>query len=263
MARVIVVTSGKGGVGKSTLTAEIGTCLAKRGASVLLIDADVGLNNLDVLLGVDECIRYDMLDVISGRCRIKQAIVPSNDVNNLFILPSRNAYMSEDIATKSFRELINKLREAFDFILIDCPAGIEYGFHRAVAPCDEAIVVTTPHVSSLRDADKVLSILSNYNLNRVELVLNRVRGDMIMNGDMISPSDTAKLLRCNILGVVPEDDNIHIYSELGRLYKNDYKSGISCMTIADNIITGKRRIYDPTSEYRGMVGKIKLFMKRA
>lgn len=262
MARVIVITSGKGGVGKSTCVTSIGTALAERGASVLLIDADVGLNNLDVLLGVNDKVNYDMLDIIQGRCRIKQAVVCSEQINNLFLLPSRNAYSSEDITTQDFRTLIDQLSDGFDYILIDSPAGIEYGFHRAVAPACEAIVVTTPHISSLRDADKVLSILSNYELKRVNILVNRVRGDMILSGEMMSPEEVSRLLKCQLIGAVPDDDAIHIYSELGQLYYDKYKASKSFGCIADNIITGKRRIYDPTSEYHGVKGKIKLMLKR-
>lgn len=263
MARVIVVTSGKGGVGKSTCTAVIGTALAESGASVLLIDADVGLNNLDVLLGVNDRVCYDMLDVIEGRCRIKQAIVTSNEINNLFVMPSRHAYMSDAIGTKDFRGIISQLQDGFDFILIDCPAGIEKGFHRAVAPADEAIIVTTPHISSLRDADKVLSIVSSYNLRRVNLLVNRIRGDMVVMGDMMSADEITRLLRYQLIGVIPEDDEIHIYSELGKLYRRDYRARTSFNCIADNIISGRRRIYDPTAEYRGIKGRMKLMLKRA
>ena len=263
MSRVIVVTSGKGGVGKSTCTASIGTALAETGNRVLLIDADVGLNNLDVLIGVNEKIVYDMADVIEGRCRIKQALVSSDEVPNLFIMPSQHAYTSEDIGMKNFRTLIDRLRDGFDFILIDCPAGIERGFHRAVAPATEAIVVTTPHISSLRDADKVLSILTNYKLDSVNIIINRMRGDMVVNGGMMSAEDISSLLRCRTIGVIPEDDNIHIYSELGRLNSSDYKARRSFLSIADNILTGRRRIFDPTVEYRGVMGKLKIKLRRA
>lgn len=263
MSRVIVVTSGKGGVGKSTCTASIGTALAELGNRVLLIDADVGLNNLDVLVGVNDKVVYDMADVIEGRCRIKQALVSSDDVPNLFIMPSQHAYTSEDIGMKNFRILIDRLRDGFDFILIDCPAGIERGFHRAVAPATEALIITTPHISSLRDADKVLNILAGYKLDAVNLVINRIRGDMVISGDMMSAEEIGKLLRNRPIGVVPEDDNIHIYSELGRLNSNNYKARRAFDCIADNLVTGRRRIYDPTVEYRGVVGKLKLIMKRA
>ncbi len=263
MSRVIVVTSGKGGVGKSTCTASIGTALAEAGNRVLLIDADVGLNNLDVLIGVNDKVIYDMADVIDGRCRIKQALVTSDEVPNLFIMPSQHAYTSEDIGMKNFRILIDRLREGFDFILIDCPAGIERGFHRAVAPATEAIVVTTPHISSLRDADKVLGILAGYKLDSINLVVNRIRGDMVLSGEMMGADEIGKLLRSRPIGVVPEDDNIHVYSELGRLSSSDYKARRAFNCIADNIISGRRRIYDPTVEFRGVVGRIKMMIKRA
>lgn len=263
MGRIIVVTSGKGGVGKTTCTASIGTALAQKGNRVLLIDADVGLNNLDVLMGVDNRVVYDMLDVLSGKCRVKQALIGDSNLPNLYILPSAHAYQSEDISIKSFRCLIERLAEGFDFILIDCPAGIEKGFHRAVSPAQEAIIVTTPNISSLRDADKVLGILRSYTLTNINLVINRVRGDLMMRGDIMSPEEISKLLKYMPIGVVPEDDSIQIYSELGRMSENNNIARQSYNCIADNLLTGRRRLYDPTACYRGMIGKIKLIMKRA
>lgn len=263
MCRRIVVTSGKGGVGKTTFTASVGAALAERGNRTLLIDADIGLNNLDVLMGVDTRVVYDMMDVLSGKCRIKQALVSDENIPNLFIMPSAHAYASEDIGCKNFRTLIDRLAEGFDYILIDCPAGIEKGFHRAVSAATEAIVVTTPHISSLRDADKVLSLLSGYNMSKINIVINRARGDLILAGDMMSAEDISKLLKFSPIGVIPEDDSIHIYSQLGRMADNDSIARQSFNCVADNIITGKRRLYDPTSQYRGVIGKLKLMMKRA
>lgn len=263
MARIIVVTSGKGGVGKTTCTASIGAMLAFRGKRVLLIDADIGLNNLDVLVGIDDKVVYDMADVISGRCRIKQALVATSEIPNMFVLPSQNAYNSDDISMKDFRTLISKLSDGFDFIFIDSPAGIDKGFHRAVAPSTEALVIATPNVSSLRDADKVISILSNYSLNAVNLIVNRIRGDMVMNGEMMSVIEIAKLLNVSPIGVIPDDDKIHIFSELGKLGRGECLAMRSFECVADNFITGRRRLYDPTAQFRGPLGKIKLMLKRA
>ena len=263
MARVIVVTSGKGGVGKTTCTASIGAMLAFRGKRVLLIDGDVGLNNLDVLVGIDDKVVYDMADVINGRCRIKQALVSSPDIPNMFVLPSQNAYNSDSISMKDFRGLITKLSDGFDFIFIDSPAGIDKGFHRAVAPSNEALVIATPNVSSLRDADKVISILHNYKLNGVNLIVNRIRGDMVINGEMMSVLEISKLLGVSPIGVIPEDDKIHIFSELGKIGRGECLAMRSFECVADNFITGRRRLYDPTVQYRGMLGKIKIMMKRA
>lgn len=263
MARIIVVTSGKGGVGKTTCTASIGAMLAYRGKRVLLIDADIGLNNLDVLVGIDDKVIYDMADVISGRCRIKQALVCTPEIPNMFVLPSQNAYNSDEISMKDFRALIARLSDGFDFIFIDCPAGIEKGFHRAVAPSTEALVIATPNISSLRDADKVIGILSNYNLSCVNLIVNRMRGDMVLNGEMMSVLEIAKLLNVSPIGVIPEDDKIHILSELGKLGRGECTALRSFECVADNYITGRRRLFDPTAQYRGPIGKLKLMLKRA
>lgn len=263
MARIIVVTSGKGGVGKSTCTACIGAMLANRGKRVLLIDADIGLNNLDVLVGIDDKVVYDMADVINGRCRIKQALVSSMEIPNMYLLPSQNAYNSDSISMKDFRGLIGKLSDGFDFIFIDSPAGIDKGFHRAVAPSTEALVIATPNVSSLRDADKVIGILCNYNLNGINLVVNRIRGDMVLNGEMMSVSEIAKLLNVAPIGVIPDDDKIHIFSELGKIGRGECLAMRSFECVADNYITGRRRLYDPTAQYRGLVGKLKIMLKRA
>lgn len=261
MARVIVVCSGKGGVGKTTFTASVGIELAEQGNKVLLIDGDVGLNNLDLLLGLENKVNYDMLDVLDGKCRIKQALISDENIPNLHVLPSSHAVSSDDIGAKNFRTLINRLAEGFDFIFIDCPAGIEKGFHRAVSGANEAIVVTTPHISAIRDADKVVSLLSSYELNSVNLIINRARGDLIVKGEMMDTRDIARLLKLPILGVVPEDDNISIFSGFGRLADNCSKARESYAVIADNILTGRRRVLDPTRQYRGVMGKIKLLMK--
>lgn len=262
MARRIVVTSGKGGVGKTTFTASVGNAIARAGKKVLLIDADVGLNNLDVLMAVDAHVVYDMKDILDGRCRIKQALIQSADNPDLYILPSVNAMTSEDIGSKSFRNLIQRLSEGFDYLLIDCPAGIERGFHRAVSAANEAVVVVTPHVSSIRDADKVISLLNTYNLNSTSLVVNRVRGDLVLSGEALEPNDISELLKTDLIGVIRDDDKINMYSEIGRLGECVERDDVFNV-IADNIITGRRRILDVTREYKGIVGKLKIFLRKA
>lgn len=262
MARRIVVTSGKGGVGKTTVTANIGMEIARQGYKVLLIDGDVGLNNLDVVLGIENKAVYDMADVLEGKCRISQALIPYDDKGNLSVMPSAHAYNSEDIGAKNFRNLVARLNNYFDYIFIDCPAGIEGGFHRAVSAASEAILVTTSSVSSIRDADKVLSLLTSYELNEINVIVNRVRGDLIMQGEIMSVGEVAKLLRFPPLGAVPEDDHITIYSQLGRLGEQLSVSRDAFRMIASNIITGKRRIYDCTLPYRGILGKIKMKLRK-
>ena len=262
MARRIVVSSGKGGVGKTTVTANVGMEIARQGYKVLLIDGDVGLNNLDVVLGVENKTVYDMADVLEGKCRISQALISYDEKSNLSILPSAHAYNSEDIGARSFRRLVARLEAYFDYILIDCPAGIEGGFHRAVSASSEALIVTQTGVSAIRDADKVISLLSSYELDSINIIVNRVRGDLIESGEMMSVGEVSRLLRYPAIGAVPEDDNICIYSQLGRLGEQMTPSRDSFKMIASNIIYGKRRIYDCTAEYQGLIGRLRMRMRR-
>lgn len=211
--RRIVVTSGKGGVGKTTVTATLGRKLAKSGYRVVLIDGDVGLNNLDVVTAIERRVVYDMSDVLSGKCRAFQALVADME-SPMRILPSSKD--STLLTTQAFRGIVDGFSE-FDFVIIDCPAGIEHGFHRAVSSADEAIVVTTPSASSIRDADKVISILAGYRLSDVSLVVNRVRPDMVLRGQMIGASEIGSLLHTPPIGVIPEDDMITLYQQLGSV----------------------------------------------
>lgn len=211
--RKIVVTSGKGGVGKTTVTATLGRKLALHGYRVVLVDGDVGLNNLDVVAGIERRVVYDIGDVLSGRCRTFQALVGDGE-SPMKVLPS-----SKDTAlltAQSFRGIIDGLSE-FDFVIVDCPAGIEQGFHRAVSACDEAIVVTTPSASAIRDADKVIRLLASYRLKDVSLVVNRVRPDMVRRGEMLGASEIGSLLHVAPIGVIPEDDMITLYQQLGAV----------------------------------------------
>lgn len=192
MARKIVLTSGKGGVGKTTICANLGVALARLGKRVCLVDVDIGLNNLDVVTGVENKIVFDLVDVIQNKCRIKQALVQDLNQPNLFIMPSAHSYNKSQVTAENVKRVIDGLNDYFDFVLIDCPAGIDEPFERAVCGADEAIVVVTPHLSSLRDADKVLLMLGNFNIKDYSIVINRVRGDMILDKEMI---DCKKLLK--------------------------------------------------------------------
>ena len=211
--RKIVITSGKGGVGKTTITANLGRKLSADGYKVVLVDGDVGLNNLDVAMGIENRVVYDISDVLAGRCRPFQALALDVETSAR-ILPS-SAY-SADISAQAFRGVVDSLAETFDFVLIDCPAGIEHGFHRAVSSADEAIVVTTPSASAIRDADKVLRLLSTYPLKDVALVVNRTRADLIARGEMLSAKETANILLATLIGIIPDDDYITVFQQLGK-----------------------------------------------
>ena len=245
MARVIVVTSGKGGVGKTTVTAGLGRALAKRGKRVVLMDADLGLNNLDVVLDAESRVVYDILDVVENRCRPRQALVEDLLVSGLYILPGASYDDGEKIGGQNLRAVIHALIPSFDFIFIDCPAGIEAGFHRAVAAADEALIVTTPHVSALRDADKVVAIVKSYGI-KAGLVINRARGDMILGQEQLGCEDISELLQLVPVGVLPEDDAINTYNcflteENGRS-EGDEAIGM----LADNLLNGTTKLYDVT-----------------
>ena len=207
------MTSGKGGVGKTTVVAELGRRLAEMGYKVVAVDGDVGLNNLDVVTAIDMRVVYDISDVVMGKCRPFQALVQDSQ-SSMRILPSSRD--STLLTAQAFGRVIDSLFE-FDFVLIDCPAGIEQGFHRAVSCSNEAIVVTTPSISSIRDADKVIGLLSSYNMCDTALVVNRVRADMVAKGEMVGAKDVGALLHLPVIGVIPEDDMITTFQQLGSV----------------------------------------------
>ena len=256
MARKIVVTSGKGGVGKTSITASLGIAISSKGYSVLMIDADIGLNNLDVVMGLENRIMYDLCDALKNRCTLKQALVQDDKNLNLYILPSQKAFSTENISSAVFKSVLNKLDMMFDYILIDSPAGIDVGFHRAVCGANEAIVVTTSHVSSIRDAAKVISLLNGYNLDSINVIVNRARGDLIEKGEMLSGVQVANILKKFLIGVVPEDDYITILGQVGRIDLNQSKSRKSINLIANYLLSGQLSIYDPTKGYKSLLKRI-------
>ena len=212
--RAIVVTSGKGGVGKTTATANIGLGLASRDRKVVMIDGDIGLRNLDLILGVENRVVYNVVDVVTGRCQAKQALVKDKRTPNLFLITASQVDHKEAINADQMRELSAELKEDFDFVLIDCPAGIEQGFRNAVAAADEAIVVTTPDVSPVRDADRVIGLLQS-SLCEPQLIINRMSMDMVRRGDMLDQQDVLDILAVRLLGIVPEDEAVVIAGNKG------------------------------------------------
>ncbi len=212
--RVIVMTSGKGGVGKTTATANIGLGLSKHGQKVVLIDGDIGLRNLDIILGLENRIVYHLVDVVRGRCQVRQALVKDKRVPALSLLPASQVDQKDAINPDQMRELVGQLREDHDFVLIDCPAGIEQGFRNSVAGADEAIVITTPDVSPVRDADRVIGLLQN-ELGDPQLLINRMSPDMVKRGDMLNRDDVLEILAVPLLGIVPEDEEVTIAGNRG------------------------------------------------
>lgn len=260
MARSIVVTSGKGGVGKTTVTANLGRIFASMGESCVVLDADIGLNNLDVLLGMDSRVVYDIVDVAEGRCRLRQALIRDTEESELYVLPSAHSYDKAALNGQSLKEIVTRLSVAFDIVLVDCPAGIEAGFKRAVASCEEAILVTTPHISSVRDAETVLGLLRKNGMNRIYTVMNRVRGDLTLTGEMLSRQDVERLTGTEVFGMIPEEDELNLLS-------NSLNYGLSegyaaCCALARGILSGTPELYDLTKKYRGLFGRIRRNMKR-
>ena len=263
MARKIVITSGKGGVGKTTICANLGLHLSKLDKRVVLIDVDIGLNNLDVITGVENKIVFDIVDVIEKKCRVKQALIQDVFQKNLYIMPSAHSYNKANVTAENIKSVVEILDPFFDFVLIDCPAGVDAPFHRAVYGANEAIVVVTPHISSIRDADKVATLLLGYNLDNIHLVVNKVRGDLIMDKEMISVKEIASALSIDILGVVPEDDEISVGNSFWHNNLSDRAvSKIAFSYLAENLCFGTNKFYDCTKKYKGIIGYFKRGIKK-
>lgn len=216
MGEVLVVTSGKGGVGKTTTTANIGTGFSLKGKSVVLVDADIGLRNLDVVMGLENRIVYDLVDVVDGVCRLKQALIKDKRYQNLYLLPAAQTKDKNAVNPEQMQKLCSDLAEEFDYVVVDCPAGIEQGFKNAIAGANRAIVVTTPEVSAVRDADRIIGLLEANGLKNPQLVINRLKIDMVKRGDMMNIDDIIDILAIDLIGVVPDDENIVVSTNRGE-----------------------------------------------
>lgn len=216
MGEVIVITSGKGGVGKTTTTANLGSALAMRGKKVVLLDTDIGLRNLDVVMGLENRIVYDIVDVIEGKCKLRQALIKDKRFTDLFLLPAAQTRDKDAINEDEMIRLTQRLKEEFDYIIVDCPAGIEQGFKNAISGADRAIVVTNAEISSIRDADRIIGLLESSNIRNPELIINRIRPEMVKRGEMMDVEDILDLLSIDLIGVVPEDENIITQTNKGE-----------------------------------------------
>lgn len=232
--KTIVVTSGKGGVGKTTTVANIGTVLAKKKHSVVMIDGDIGLRNLDVVMGLENRIVYNVIDVIEGKCRKQQAMIRDRKLQNLYIIPAAQTREKDAIQPEQMKQLCDELAEEFDYVIIDCPAGIEQGFKNAISGAQTAIVVTTPEVSAIRDADRVIGLLEASMLKDIHLIVNRLNLRMVKNGDMMSTADIVSLLSIPLLGVVPESEDVVVSTNRGvpLVLERGSKAGIAFQRIA-------------------------------
>jgi septum site-determining protein MinD len=226
------LTSGKGGVGKTTTTVNVGAALAKRGHRVILVDADIGLRNLDLVLGLEKRIVFDLVEVVEGRCQLKQALIKDKRFESLQILPAAQTRDKDSVTEEQFAKIVEDLAEMADYVLIDCPAGIEHGFRNAIAGAGEAIVVTTPEVSAIRDADRVIGKVTEKKLP-VRLIINRIRPEMVRSGDMLSVDDVCEILSAELLGIIPDDEEV-----------------------IDTTNRGEPIVLDPTKRLAGMYDKI-------
>ena len=224
MGEVIVITSGKGGVGKTTTVANVGTALSLRGKKTVVLDADIGLRNLDVVMGLENRIVYDIVDVVEGVCKLKQALIKDKRFENLYLIPAAQTRDKNAVSPEQMKELCDQLRESFEYVLIDCPAGIERGFKNAIAGADRAIVITNPEVSAVRDADRIIGLLEANEITDVKLAINRVRYDMVERGDMMGKEDIVEILRIELLGIIPDDEAVIISTNKGEASIMDQKS---------------------------------------
>ncbi len=239
VARVLTVTSGKGGVGKTTLAANVSIALAMRGQRVVVIDADVGLRNLDVMLGLENRIVYDLVDVIEGRCRLRQALVRDKRLSELFLLPAAQTRDKSAVQPDDMVRVCGSLREQHDFILIDSPAGIEQGFRYALAPADEILVVTNPEVAAVRDADRVIGLIEAEEQGLARLVINRIKPNMVRRGEMLDIADVVELLAIDLIGIVPEDTAILTAANRGQplaLFSDSSPAGRAFHNIARRML---------------------------
>jgi len=237
MSEVIVITSGKGGVGKTTTTANIGAGLAKLGKKVVLVDTDIGLRNLDVVMGLENRIVYNLVDVVEGNCRMRQALIKDKRYPNLSLMPSAQTRDKTAVTPEQMKKLIEELKEEFEYIILDCPAGIERGFQNAIAGATSAIIVTTPEVSAIRDADRIIGLLEASEIKDVSLIVNKIRVNMVKRGDMMSVEDVIDILAIDLIGIVPDDENIVVASNDGEPLVGSYtKAGTAYMNICGRIL---------------------------
>jgi septum site-determining protein MinD len=261
VGEAIVITSGKGGVGKTTTTANVGTALAILGKRVCLVDTDIGLRNLDVVMGLENRIIYDLVDVVEGRCTVQKALVKDKRFDNhLYLLPAAQTSDKSAVTPEQMKQLIDELKQDYDYVLIDCPAGIEQGYRNAVAGADEAIVVTTPEVSAVRDADRIIGLLeSEEHIKPPRLIINRIRGHMVKNGDMLDVDEIVMHLSIDLLGIIADDENVIKASNKGEpiVLDPNSKASIAYRNIAKRILGESVPLQPLEEEQKGLFSKIK------
>ncbi|TFJ93990.1 septum site-determining protein MinD [Lentibacillus salicampi] len=262
MGEAIVITSGKGGVGKTTTTANIGTALALMEKKVCLIDTDIGLRNLDVIMGLENRIIYDIVDVIEERCKLGQALIKDKRFDDLTLLPAAQTSDKSAVTTEGMKKIIQELKQTYDYIIIDCPAGIEQGFQNAIAGADKAIVITTPEKSSVRDADRIVGLLENEAIDPPKMVINRIRNHMIKNGDMLDIDDIMQILSIDLIGIVIDDDAVIKASNNGEpvALQGSSKASVAYRNIARRML-GETVPLQSLENEKGMFQRVKKFFR--
>lgn len=256
MSEVIVVTSGKGGVGKTTTTANLGTSLAEQGYKVVLVDTDIGLRNLDVVMGLENRVVYNLVDVIESRCRLRQALIKDRVHSGLYLLPTAQTRDKSDVSPEQMCKLVEQLKAEFDYIVLDCPAGIEQGFKNAIASADRALVVTTPEVSAIRDADRIIGLLESSEILQIDLIVNRLRMDMIKRGDMMSVEDVVEILGVPLIGQIPDDEHVVISTNQGiSLMEQDSLAAHAFSNIAARV-SGKEVSFLDLTEKKSLIRRL-------
>ncbi|SHE66082.1 septum site-determining protein MinD [Clostridium fallax] len=264
MGIAIVITSGKGGVGKTTTTANIGTALAALGKKVVVVDGDTGLRNLDVLMGLENRIVYTVVDVIENRCRIKQALIKDKRFPNLCLLPTAQTKDKNDISSDKMLKLVSELKEEFDYVVIDCPAGIEQGFENAIIGADRAIVVVNPEITSVRDADRVIGKLDAKGLDDHSVIINRLNYEMTQKGEMLDIADIIEVLSIKLLGVVPDDRDVTVSTNKGEpiVLEENSLAGEAFRNIARRITGEEVPLMDLSQNSGGFLSSLKKLFKR-
>jgi septum site-determining protein MinD len=260
--KVITITSGKGGVGKTTATANIGAAMAAIGKKVVCIDADIGLRNLDVVLGLENRIVYDLVDVVEGRCRLRQAMIRDKRLPELFLIPAAQTRDKSALSPSDMVRVCDDLREEHDYILIDSPAGIERGFRNAIAPADNVVIITNPEISAVRDADRIIGLIEAEDKGPAQLIINRINTGMVERGDMLAAEDVLELLAIEIIGLVPEDENVIVSTNRGTPIALDGKSkaGEAFRNIGRRL-TGEVVPFIELDEEGGFLGRISKFIR--
>lgn len=261
MGEAIVITSGKGGVGKTTTSANLGTALALLGRKVCMVDTDIGLRNLDVVMGLENRIIYDLVDVAEGRCRLNQALVKDKRFDELYMLPAAQTKDKHDVTPDQVRKIIEELKPDYDYVIIDCPAGIEQGFDNAVAGADQAIVVTTPENAAVRDADRVIGILEKRGFSSPKLIINRIRPNLLRSGDMLEIDDICQVLAIDLIGIVPDDEIVIKAANQGEptVLNPSSRAAIAYRNVARRIL-GETVPLMNLEEKSGMFGRMKKFL---